>query len=1226
MIRSRFVTVFCLAALSSALWPATPAPLSQAWRDALQGAKASQMEKDFSRELEANPADALGAFGLAQAHLANGEREKAVTAAVEGLLKDAKSPAAFLLEEILSDEVFFDSATTKLVQDSLPIMLREEGMAPELRFNLRWLALRVAARLGGKAERASAQSASGFLNRAYFSVAKDDLARLDFLRVAGPEKGNYEGLDWKASSWDTPLTRPPLYETPDDREYNYYALAPFSVANDCEAILYFNGATSFAALVDGREVARKDNFRRQENPTAFERVSLKAGAHLLLLKVFASGDGEGVHVALLDDKGDALPAAFGADGAFSLPSTLAASKYLGPLTLRFERDFPKDDPRYGAFLGLFNRWLGDVARGRLQLEAAAAKTPRCLIWNLLEAQAYLFQADDLPAKIAQSRAERAVDAVTATDAECPLARYCVALMKSVNSDGDDDLPILKDLLDNFPGDCRWGLRLSSRLQQRGWIAEAREALNLVRSSHPESEEVESAMIGFAAALGDRQAQKEAIDRLGRLRHNYPEMEDYLEATLQVGPLESLIKNEIEQYGDRDLSYAMRLAKVEARAGESAAAVEQLRAILAADQENVDASLLMARELFRLGRDAEAFKVWDQLKKRRPRTFQVDLAHWVLGDPLPFESHHLTLEQVLSEDKADGPELAPSSLILDQQFTRIEPDGSSLERYHGVIRVNNKDGVDKEGEQSFRGQVVLSVRTVKPDGRVVEPELIPDKQTISMQGLEAGDLIEYEYLTFLPPNEIKPDSYITPEVFLFQDLEKPFHRTQWRLEYPASMGMRFYEQNLPHPAKSERQGDLLVKDWEYRAMPRLAPEPNTPYRTLFVPLVEAEGNVTWKDLGDFLKNRVTGTFQITPELEARYAEAVKGASTAAAKAEAIVSYVEKEIDTEDGGAWQDPTQTLMTRRGNRIPVACAFFELAAIPYKILFAEPVPNRLDRNDLPRMDQYTTPLIEVDLDPKRPAFYALQSSYRASTVLPWYLEGARALKVTDPEPWKVCVVPSDLRPWREASQEETRTLMPDGSLLVDHRQTLDPDSSESLRASLQRVGKDQWDKVLQVALSRQYGNADVTSYDVRDFDDADKPLGWNYSLKVQGFAVRDGNKLAVSEPLPRLNLSQSLASLKERTLPMTTGGFMFMDQTIIFKLPAGAKTSYAPPRLDLETPYGSYHLNTTCSGGVMTYSRKVSIPFQVIEPASYPAFADFLRKIDAAESGQMALELPPQ
>ncbi len=334
---NRLRTALVAAAWLTAAGTAAIAPPSPAWKEALEGAKASRMEKAFAAELEADPRDALAAFALAQAHFANGEREKAVIAAVEGLRRDPKSPVAFLLEDIISDEAFFNSATSKLISDSLPILLNEEGMEPAVRFNLRWLAYRMAARASNGAEREAAQRSAGFLNRAYFAVTKGNLARLDFLRVTPPEEGNYAGLGWQASSWDTPAVRPPLYDTPDDREYNYYALMPFSVTADSEAILYVNGATSFAVRLDGREVLRKDNFSRQENPSAYQRLSLKTGRHALLLKVFASGNGEGVHVALLRDNGGALPVTVNADGPFAAPGPLAPSRNLGPLPLRFER-------------------------------------------------------------------------------------------------------------------------------------------------------------------------------------------------------------------------------------------------------------------------------------------------------------------------------------------------------------------------------------------------------------------------------------------------------------------------------------------------------------------------------------------------------------------------------------------------------------------------------------------------------------------------------------------------------------------------------------------------------------------------------------------------------------------------------------------------------------------------------------------------------------------------
>ena len=39
----------------------------------------------------------------------------------------------------------------------------------------------------------------------------------------------------------------------------------------------------------------------------------------------------------------------------------------------------------------------------------------------------------------------------------------------------------------------------------------------------------------------------------------------------------------------------------------------------------------------------------------------------------------------------------------------------------ILRINDKQGVDKEGEQSLPGQVILSMRTIKPDGEILEPE-------------------------------------------------------------------------------------------------------------------------------------------------------------------------------------------------------------------------------------------------------------------------------------------------------------------------------------------------------------------------------------------------------------------------------------------------------------------------------------------------------------------------
>lgn len=1199
--------------------------VSPAWQRALDGAPAAELERSFRGEVEANPQDALSAWGLAQNLAAMGERERAVAVALEGLQRAPGHPAAFLLEDLVTEEAFLNNTVTGALESALPGLLKSEALEPVVRFNLRWLAYRLASRQGDPKQMEKAQREAGFPGRGLFAAVDSPTARLDFSKKHAAEGGDLGSLPWAPCDFNLPMIRPPALAVPQDQEMVQFLLLPFSVRTGSEAILYINGATTFRAYLDDRECLTRDFFKRQENPTAAVRIRLAAGEHRLLLKVFVSGPGEGIHLALLDARGDGLPLEWldrvprgGSEGGE------ARSQFMGAVPFRFQVEFPTGDPRLAAFSALFQRWLGDVARGRLELEKAAEVQPKSLLWRLLVAQAYLFQADDLPSAVAQSRAESAVEAVVAVDPACPLARFFAALMKHEGSDSDEDIALLEALVRDAPGDPRWGLRLASRYHEEGWVHEARTTLRDLRAAHPGCEEVETAWLGFASSMGDRAAQEEAIERLGRLRHNGPERENFLENTLQWEALKALLEEEIQRFGDRDMHWAKKLARLQGRRGDYAGAEARFREILKKAPEDEESAISLARLLFLQDKGPEALALWTELKKAKPKRFQIDLARWMTGEPLPFDALRLPLEKVLAEDRAEGPEQAPSSLLLDQQFTRVEPDGSSLERYHGVIRINDKEGVDREGEQSLRGQVVLSVRTVKPDGRVLEPESIPEKRTLSMQGLEPGDLIEYETVSFLPSNEIRKNSYITAQVFLFQDLEKPFHRTQWYIEYSKAIPFQFYEQNLPAPAETGGREGFQFRNWDFRAMPRLAPEPNTPYKTHFVPLAEAVGGVSWPDIGRFLANRMIGAFQATPELSAAYTEAMAVAKTQPEKAEAIVQFVLDRIDGEDGGEWQDPTLTLLTRRGSRIPVACALLELAGVPYRLLLAEPVVNKVDRQDLPRVGQFTIPVLEIAPAGASARRYTLDSPHRIPDALPWYLQGARAIEVTGSEPWKVELLPQDFGLWRASVETQERVLTTAGDLQVSQKQVLDPDGSESLRTTLQRVPKDQHERVLQMALSRQFGNAVLESFSFKNLAEASKPLEWEYRLQVTGYATGEGSRLVISEPLPPLGLSKEMASLSGRTLPLTTGGTLSLHHLFRIKLPAGARTDFRPPSVELKSPFGEYALKASLKGGTLAFERTVWIPFQVVSPDRYTAFREFLSKIDKAESGQLVLTLP--
>ncbi len=1221
--RRRIRSLFLASAFSVlAVLPFSASP-SKGWQGLLDSSDLVKTEAALKSELVKNPKDAEAAVGLAFLQRIKGEREKSVVTAVEGLRNAPDSPLSFILEDFISDDATFDQATMRLVKDSLAQLASARGMDPVVRFSLRWLGYNLAARSGDRTARLEAMEQAGFVPAAYFTKPETERSRLAFYDREPVEKGDIGGTAWTYSRLDGILARPPLYDMPDHGESNYYILVPFTVAKRTEALIYLNASKSFRVVLDDRVLLVKDVFEDQENPTAVHEVRLLAGAHRLLIKLHAAQIGDGIHVALLDGEGNPLPVRW-ASSAIPPKGGTAGFKDEGASEGLFWTRFDRKDPRWLGFEALWNKWLGDVAKGRILMEDAAEQAPGSILWNCLSARMYLFESDDLPTKIAQSRAERSLDRALRIAPDCPMALYFKALLAGTNSDTDEDLVLLRRLTEDAPSDPRWFVALASRLESKGWMNQARKVLQAASSYHPDCESVLSAWIDFDQKVPDLKAEARAIRRLEKLRNADPEWETYYAAAEQWQTLEDLIKREISRYGDRDLLFEYKLARLELKREMYASARKRLEKLVSVNSDSSELTFYLARCCFLMGDKAAGFKAWDALKAVKPDAFQVDLARMILGiEPLPFQNRHIGLKQVLAEDKTRTPDQSPSSQILDQMFTRVEPDGSSIERYHGILRINDKQGVDKEGEQDLPGQIILSIRTIKPDGEILEPEQIPDKQSISLQGLEPGDLVEYEYITLKPPSLVKKDAYITSQVFLFQDIDKPYHRTQWYLEYPKAIPMQFLEKHLPSPGTSGASGDMEWRDWDYRHMPLLPREPNAPNRLLFVPMVEAVGGITWHDVGLYLKDSLTGSFQITPEVVRRYKEAVDGALTDEARLKDIIHYCLKEVDGEGQASWQDPTMTLLTRNGSRLPVACAFLKLAGIPYQILIAEATPDRVLGENLPRLGQFRYPVLEVDLPKARPMYFTLDSPYRDPYILPWFLEGARALQIMSDKPWHRVDIPLAMGPWAAAGEHETRDLMADGDLRVVHTGTLDPDASESMRSALHKIAADQQRRVIQMALSRRYGNIDLVDYKLDNLKDASQPMGWNYTVVVHGFANADGGSLVVSDPLPALHLGQAFASLKERKLPESTGGPIFINQTITYTLPDGARTDYSLPSLDLKTEFGSYSLSSEAKDGKLIIRRRLEMPYQIVWPDKYERFAAFLQKIDSAESGQMVVTL---
>lgn len=1216
----KFLPVFFASLLLGAT--AFAAGESQGLIGLQKGGNLKVIEASFKERLDANPADGGAAFGLAYTLKIMGNKEQSVVTALKGLKNAPGSPYAFLLEDFIDSGGSFNRETTRLVEESLPLIAASPETPPLLRFQVNWSLLNLAVRRGDPIKRLSAFEKTGFIRGAYFSEPDPTLSRLGFLRHV-PDIKKLKGFTWRYFPVDGSFAGPPRYMPWPRGESNYYMLVPFRVEGNRDVLIYLNGVVNFKAVLDGSLLVEKNNFVRQQNPTSLRKVRLKAGNHRLLVEVHALERGDGLHLAILDSRGAPLPISWSFAGNPQW-KRVSGFKDEGDALLFPFKDMGLAGSMAPGIRGMWLTWLGDAAQGRVLLDAAEEMDPQGILWNCVTAENYLWRADDLPSKIAESRAERSIERLKKVIPNAPMVRYFDAVLKQSNSDSDDDIRILRKLTADCPSNPAWFEALAESEMRKGWNFQARRVLEEASSYHPQCEDVEAEWVRFYSSMKDRAKEREAINRLAKLRDAHRELENYYEETHEWENLRTLYEEQIKKTGDRDKSYAFKEAKLDLRTGRLADAVSGFSALYDLDPKSPSLATYLATALFLSGKDAQARSVFEKLKERVPAAFNVDLANILLGGKLPFEGRHLTLEQVMKEDRSSGPEMAPSSLILDQMATRINPDGSSIERYHGIIKVNNKDGVNKEGELYIPGQVVLSARTIKPDGRILEPEISREKHTASLKGLEPGDLIEYEYLTLRSSPKVKKNCYITSSVFVFQDIDRPFHRTELYVEYPKGYPMKFREANLPSPGKQGSAGEFEWRDWSFRDMPRLPMEPSTPNKLLFTPYVEAVGGVTWKDLALYLKDGLTGSFMVTPELEKAYSEAVKGADTDGEKVKAVVKFCMDKVQGEGSSRWNDPTTTLLTGRGSRIPLAAALLKEAGVHFDILLAQPVDERLEGVGLPRFAKYRQPVLRVGKETAgKFSYFTLESPYQTPGVLPWNLIGSEALPLTADAPWEPVKIVYDGRPWTETWEKETRKLLANGDAEISYVAQIDPYNSASLRSGIRKLSPDQREKAFQQILSRKYGNIEMEENIFDNEDKLDEPLIWHYKLLVHGYLAAGMNGgLTVSDPLPALNLGKAMGRLDERTLPLTTGLPIFLNQEITLVLPEGFVTTYNPAGLKTSTPFGSYSLLVEKTGSRVVLKRKLDLPYEIVYPDRYKDFTAFLNRVDGAEDAQLVLE----
>ena len=560
-------------------------------------------------------------------------------------------------------------------------------------------------------------------------------------------------------------------------------------------------------------------------------------------------------------------------------------------------------------------------------------------------------------------------------------------------------------------------------------------------------------------------------------------------------------------------------------------------------------------------------------------------------------------------------------LLDHGAVELYPDGGAVERVHSVIRVLDKKGVSRFGEAQIpAGAEVLQLRTIKRDGRTLEPESIPEKEGVTLPGLEPGDAIEIDYLHALAPRG--PDlPGAAPGGFFFRDERTPMVESTYEVRAPAQPALEVDAHNVKAPAvERNANGQRFVMS--VRDISPQEPEPLEPPEAETMPWVQIGTGAGQRELiasvADWalLRARPGGA---TDDL-ARAA----GGRSPRDKARRIYAAVAQAVrGRSQGSDFSSPAAHVLAQgRGNRLLPLKAALASAGIGSHIVLVRGFNQDQAQYRFPRMDTYPWAVLRVDL-PDGAAW--IDPTYRLAPFgeLPVFLRDQDAWVVPEPgeEPQRIRTPATVAQDGRDIALRFT--LDANGAAAGTGRDEHMGFEAAGLKDALERFDDTQRKQAVETMLSRGLRGVELVSLAVEGESEVGGPATAVYGMRVQ-LARKDGPQLFVPASLLPQRLARRFMQRAERALPLLVESTEKQTTRAEIVLPQGFHLRSPPAPVSLRTPFGELTFRAREEHGRIVVEEAFVMPRQRVAPAQYAQFADFARRVDDAEGQELLLAGP--
>ena len=769
---------------------------------------------------------------------------------------------------------------------------------------------------------------------------------------------------------------------------------------------------------------------------------------------------------------------------------------------------------------------------------------------------------------------------------------------------------LREATDKFKGVPNLLSSLASAYGELGWQPEYAAAVKLRAKRFPEELDGQHAVAQVYLDEGSVEEYRRAIARIKTLD---PDSDVMAEIAIQQQnyPLALIELRKLGKQRPTDKNLKRRIENLEERLSGSNDPQAKIDEAIERHPKNAALRTLLADSLYSSGNPGAHNKVIAEAVQAGANTQSLNHAADLLSGTEELAAYRLNGLAVIEEYEAENrPMPGTAARILDYLALWVRADGSSRMLEHEIIKIKSEEAISKFAEGRITGDRVLQMRVIKRDGRILEPEIVKGKPTVTFPHLEVGDYIETEQL--MGQNSARNGSQYDGPTWFFRERDVSYARSEFVFISPKGRSLNIETTgNVPAPTL-EADGALEVRRWRVNRSPAAPNEPNSAPLSEYLPSV----HISWGyDLERHLLTLAHGVERTTPidPRVVRIARKIAANKERSLQPRLLYRWVLQNVRP---GKEADGRRAIFSKKGNQWRAFVALCDALGIRTSWAFARSRISPTPAGPASRAAQYRSPVLLVGDAPVALTFSGkyfpygyVPSELRGQQAYVVSLSGSKRVQIPTQGFQDALRFEGRLSVERDGSARGVLTHAYEGRLAARVREALEGMGEQRLHGSLESQ-----------VLGRVLRGSKLLDYKLIGRDQLDAPVRIRMNAEVPQWVQSFRNQLRITPPFtPTLS---EFATLPVRKTPILLQQAQTWHIYLTLKLPRGSRVDL-PANKNLKFRSFQIEVKDRIKGDDLVLERMVHLPAGRIGVDVYNEFVRFTRAADGVLAQEISVQL---